>query len=611
MKKESPYANISQYAVEAIVNKICKNWGKFYKKKNLTCLQFSEKYIKLPAVSTADAGEFIPIPYQKAWLDSIHEGKEKIVFKKSARVGYTKCLDCIILYFVSEDPSNVLVVYPTDNDAREFSEDELGATIKESPEINDLIINSLNSKDNIKQKSFPGCKIYFASAKTTAGLRRRTARVVCLDEVSAYPQSSNNEGDPLLLAEKRTLTFGNRKRLIYGSTPGTNNNCKISELYELSDQRRYYVPCPTCKHYQYLKFKNLKFRDIRDPAFICEKCKKYIEEYNKSWMVDEGEWRATAESDIIGFHIWSAYNPFEKWSSIVREHLDAGKDPEKLKIFVTHTLGEEYKNTLDVPLWEDIYKQRMNYEIGTIPTMEPIVLIASVDVQKDRLEVEVFAFGKNNKQWSIEKYIIWGSIYKDIAWERLKQILSNTYSGLYISLMLIDSGYETQRVYNFCSLYPNGNVIPIKGRAGMGIPAIRKGSNVDVRLIHKTIRRACTLWLIGVDTIKNEIFDLLKQDIKNKDDKEYERTFHFPEYDEDYFKQLTSEYLAKDVDSKGFIIQSFKKVHSDRANEVLDLWVYARAGRIFQNIHKYTESDWNKIKLVRKKVLENEKIDKG
>ena len=145
----------------------------------------------------------------------------------------------------------------------------------------------------------------------------------------------------------------------------------------------------------------------------------------------------------------------------------------------------------------------------------------------------------------------------------------------------------------------------------MGIQAIRKGSNVDVRLIHKTIRRACTLWLIGVDTIKNEIFDLLKQDIKNKDDKEYERTFHFPEYDEDYFKQLTSEYLAKDVDSKGFIIQSFKKVHSDRANEVLDLWVYARAGRIFQNIHKYTESDWNKIKLVREKVLENEKIDKG
>jgi hypothetical protein len=65
--------------------------------------------------------------------------------------------------------------------------------------------------------------------------------VLC-DEVDRYPVSAGSEGDPILLAKKRSVTFWNRK-IVLASTPTIKDQSRIESAYNDSDQREYYVPC--------------------------------------------------------------------------------------------------------------------------------------------------------------------------------------------------------------------------------------------------------------------------------------------------------------------------------------------------------------------------------
>ena len=72
------------------------------------------------------------------------------------------------------------------------------------------------------------------------------ARWVFLDEVDAYPGDVHGEGDPIALAEARTISFGHRSKLFLASTPTIKGVSRIEREYEASDQQRYHVPCPHC-----------------------------------------------------------------------------------------------------------------------------------------------------------------------------------------------------------------------------------------------------------------------------------------------------------------------------------------------------------------------------
>ena len=69
------------------------------------------------------------------------------------------------------------------------------------------------------------------------------ARYLFLDEVDGYPGDIEGEGEPILLAERRSSTFQRRKVLLV-STPKIKGLSRIEHEYEASDQRRYFVPCP-------------------------------------------------------------------------------------------------------------------------------------------------------------------------------------------------------------------------------------------------------------------------------------------------------------------------------------------------------------------------------
>ena len=67
---------------------------------------------------------------------------------------------------------------------------------------------------------------------------------------------------------------------------------------------------------------------------------------------------------------------------------------------------------------------------------------------------------------------------------------------------------------------------------------------------------------------------------------------HFPEYNTEYFKQITAEQLVTKI-VKGYPKREWKKIR-DR-NEALDCRIYARAAAIALGIDRWSDQKWQQI----------------
>ena len=217
------------------------------------------------------------------------------------------------------------------------------------------------------------------------------ARYVFLDEVDAYPASADEEGDPVGLAEARSLTFAHRRKLFLVSTPTIRGVSRIEREYEASDQRRYFVPCPKCGAVQWLRFERLRWEKGRPEtaAYWCEHCEQAVPEHHKGAMLASGKWRSTATAQdqrTIGFHLSALYSPpgWKSWADIARDKEAAAGSDEAERVFRNTMLGETWVETGEAPDWQRLADRREDWPAGVVPA-GGLFLTAGADVQKDRI----------------------------------------------------------------------------------------------------------------------------------------------------------------------------------------------------------------------------------
>ena len=433
-------------------------------------------------------------------------------------------------------------------------------------------------------------------ANAPRGFRRITVRIVLLDEIDGYPPTAGQEGDQLKLAEKRAVTFADRK-IVYGSTPLNKLTSRISQIYESSDQRKCYVPCPHCKEFQTLDFINLRWdskkKDLTERSktahFVCKKCKKKINEKHKSTMVEKCEWRSEKKCHgHAGFFIWAAYSPIVSWAEIALEFLESKDSPEKLRTFVNLTLGEEFdERSKDAPDWKNLYDRRGDYNRGEPPEDQNLILVAGADVQQDRIEVEIVGYTGGMESYSIDYRVLHGSPSYDDVWKSLSNLMAERFGGQYIRRIGVDTGYSAQRVYLWVKQWSPDRVIALRGREKLvtmvGRPAYGNLENFKrVKLTKKDLK----FYPVSTSDIKHEIYSWLKVE------KPGPCYFHFPsDYDREYFRQLTAEYIAPVKKKTGYIKYEWRK---DRErNEALDCRVYARAVAYTLGLDKYNKEAWD------------------
>jgi phage terminase large subunit GpA-like protein len=216
------------------------------------------------------------------------------------------------------------------------------------------------------------------------------------------------------------------------STPTIRGLSRIEREFEASDQRRYFVPCPHCGAMQWLQFERLRWNKGRPDtaAYHCEGCEKPIAEHHKTQMLERGEWRATAVSadpHSIGFHISALYSPlgWKSWQQIAREWLAAQGSEAMLRVARNTLLGETWVESGEAPEWQRLAERRESYAGAQVP-VGGLFLTAGVDVQKDRIEVDVWAWGRGLGSWLVDHIVIAGGPDYPACWDKLTALLGRT-----------------------------------------------------------------------------------------------------------------------------------------------------------------------------------------
>ncbi|WNO10422.1 terminase gpA endonuclease subunit [Teredinibacter sp. KSP-S5-2] len=521
-------------------------------------------------------------------------------------------------YVVHHSPGPMLSVAPTVDMAKRNSRQRIDPLIEDVPAIRERIApaRSRDSSNTVLSKEFNGGVLVMTGANSAVGLRSMPARYLFLDEVDGYPGDVDGEGDPILLAERRSATFSRRRKIFLVSTPTLKSTSRILREFLQSDQRYYFVPCPHCGHKQRLVFSRFKWPKGNPDSveYICESCERGIAEHHKTKMLAEGEWIATAEGDgiTVGFHLSSLYSPLGwfSWADAVRMYEQALKHPELMKGFINTVLGEAYEEEFEAPDWTRLYERREDYPMGVVPE-NGLFLTAGVDVQKDRIECEVVAWCRNRESFSVEYFILQGNTAEQTVWNKLEKVLNTDFphargGTLPIRVMSVDSGYNTQTVYSWVKKFPQAvwggagarasqprTVVAIKGR-DKETALISSVSNVDIAGKRSRLK----LWNLGVPVAKAELYGWLK--LPKPTDEQFAKGegypagyCHFPQYGEEFFKQITAERRVIRI-KNGFPKAVWEK-DAGQNNEALDCRVYNRAAAMIYGLDRFRELHWLRL----------------
>lgn len=582
----------------------------------LTVSEWADRHRVLSPRASAEPGRYRTdrTPYMRAIMDAMSPAHpvRRVVFMKAAQVGATEAGNNWIGYVIHHAPGPMLAVQPTVELAKRFSRQRLDPLIEESPALRQRVkpARSRDAGNTMLSKEFPAGLLVITGANSAVGLRSMPARYLFLDEVDAYPPSADEEGDPVALAEARTRTFSWRAKAFLASTPTLAGLSRIEREYEASDQRRYFVPCPHCKDTQWLKFERLHWDKGKPETahYLCASCDGRIEEHHKTAMLQSGEWRPTAEAQdpgTIGFHISALYSPvgWFSWENIARLWEAATTDEAK-RSFKNSVLGETWIETGEAPDWQRLYERRETWQIGTVPG-GALFLTAGADVQKDRIEVDVWAWGRGLESWLVDHVVVEGGPEQAETWEKLGLLLDRTWlhaHGIRLGLakLAIDTGYEAPAVYAWARKAGHAQVAPVKGVHGFNRAAPVAGpTHVDVTEGGKKLRRGARLWTVAVATFKSETYRYLRLSTPTDEEIAAGAKFaagylHLPRGTEaEWIKQLVGEQLVTVKTKRGFSRLEWQKLRE--RNEALDCRVYARAAAWIAGADRWTEAMWRDL----------------
>ncbi|WP_153799063.1 phage terminase large subunit family protein [Foetidibacter luteolus] len=574
----------------------------------LTVTEWANAHRVLDSKAAAEPGPYKSsrTPYLEEIMDklSVTDITRKIVVMKGAQIGFSEVGFNFLGYVIDVAPASFLLVMPTQDTMERNSKMRIAPMIEASPRLREKIgpNTKKNSGNTILQKEFPGGVLIMTGANSGAGLRSMPIRFLMLDEVDGYPMDVEGEGSPIGLAEQRTATFHNKK-IFEISTPTVEGLSIIDADFKTTDQRYYYVPCPHCGAEQTLKFSQLKWepRKWDEVVYQCEHCGDLIEERYKPTMLSAGRWQATmlenASIYTVGYHLNALYSPlgWKSWAEVAQQWDDAQGNDSKLKLFYNTVLGETWKEKTDAPEWERLYERRIDYPLNK-PFKEVVFLTAGVDVQGDRLELEIVGWMPGRKTQQIDYRVFMGntSNHKNDVWQELNKVVSEVWeredgAALPLRLLVIDSGYNTAEVYKWCKQFSFSRVIPIKGKDTLEnyfapprvLDTVKHGKKIGKQKI----------WLVGSSFIKAEVYNTFRQ-VVDPDTGEVPDGFcYFPQArDANYFRGLTAE-IQQDVrNRKGYINRVWVKKY-DR-NEPLDTRVYNRAAASIIGMDRWSESRW-------------------
>lgn len=536
------------------------------------------------------------VPYLREIMDcfSARSRVRKVVVMKAAQLGFSEALNNVIGYSIAHNPRPIIMLQPTEQRAIEYSKDRIAPMISASPSLRDQVgdAKSRDSSNTLQHKSFPGGSLAIIGSNAPSGLASRAAAIGLCDEVDRFADSAGSEGDPVDLLAKRLTTFGAGAKMGLISTPTVKGASRIELAYEDSDRRLYELACPHCGACQALEWAQVRWPKGRpaDAAYHCVECDEPWTDAERIRALQTGEWvPQNPGHPTRGYWISGLYHPWRTIGDIAEEFYAVRRDPTRFQVFVNTVWGQSWDPMESTSVDEGmLLSLREPYTSEALPS--PIVLLtAAVDVQHDRLELEVNGWAVDEERWHVDLVVITGDPSArggGSVWATLDRWLTRTWRtedgrDLPIGAACIDSGGEhTVQVYEFCAPRHGRRVYAVKGR---GMKGERKP--LWPRRPSRTKKSArAPFYVLGVDAGKDACRSRLEATIAARAPSEGEPELrapgmvHWPvasAYGRAYFEQLTAEEPVIEY-SRG---RPYRVWHcrKGRKNEAFDLDVYGLA----------------------------------
>ena len=532
-------------------------------------------------------------PYLSVIMDAVSDPMvQEVVFVAPSQSGKSEVGLNVIGYYTHQEPSPILMVQPTVEMAESFSKERIAGMIREMPVLQRLFgeARSRDTNNTILSKAAPGGGLDLAGANAPAGLAMRPKRVVILDERDRHPRSAGSEGDVKAIARARTRRWRHRRKVVEISSPTDPETSLIWPSYLEGTQEVVHLVCPHCDTAQPPRFDQLKWAlddagQVRPESvgYLCASCQEMIPASMERLVKQRARVIETATPRVPHkrtFWLHGLLAAFHAWVEIAQEFVtamgqkDASMKADMLRAFFNTTLGELFRDQQAESARQVLLDRAKRYDGGSgddalrfqVPR-EAALITAGFDVQDDRIEGVVRAWGAGEQSWLLERVVLRGDTSQEEVWSRLDEYRTGRAwtheSGLPLRIRAaaIDSGdgEHTKRVYQYCA-----------PRLADGVVAVKGHNLITASMIppKPTRVKPGRLYVIGVNAILSRLYRRLGQATPGPG------FYHLNEYaTEDYVTQLLS--MRQVVDEK----QKKRRWVATPGirNEVADCEVYAYA----------------------------------
>ena len=464
--------------------------------ERLSVSEAAEKYRKLE-----NQGSYVGpwknsmTPYLTEPMDVLNSREfTGMIFVGPAQCGKTDMFLNWQLFSVICDPADIMLIQTAQDTARDFSIRRVDRLHRHTPAVGERLI-ARRDADNTFDKKYQSGMLLTLSWPTTNQLAGRPIPRLWLTDYDRMDEDIDGEGSPFDLARKRATSFKSHGMCAAESSPSrpiTNNKWQrktkheappvggILGLYNRGDRRLYYWHCIGCQNAFEPNYNLLTYPASDDEmecaeaaVMACPHCgqvyshdpstsgdegpgKHVMNAEEARWVGDGQTWTPEKElvgnrfrSDIASFWLKGVCAAFADWKTLVlntikaeKEYEDSG-DERPLKTTVNVDRGEAYlpKADANARVPEQIKARAKDIGDRVVPWGVRF-LVATIDLQKNRFEVQVHGIGMGNDITVIDRFAIQKSDRKDEDGERLwvnpgaypedwkllvKQVLKKTY----------------------------------------------------------------------------------------------------------------------------------------------------------------------------------------
>jgi phage terminase large subunit GpA-like protein len=523
-----------------------------------------------------------------------------VVLMFPIQMGKTEVALNALGYIMDHTQGPVMVCLPGEVSQSKWINQKLNPMLEETPAVQRTLTstNSRNSSNTKEFKDFIGGQLYIEHAGSPARLKSTTVKYLIVDELTEFAGNLQTGDDPLMMLEDRTSAFPATYKRLYISSPGIKGICRTHELYEKSDQRKFFMPCPHCGDNIVFEWSGLHWtQGGRDVRYVCPECACEIEEHYKTDMIKKGRWIATNPGPALrGYHINALYYQIglgPRWAVLVDMWLQAYNDPSRLKTFLNSRLAEAWEDPSMRQVKLNVIADRAEpYRLRVAP-IGVAAITAGVDTQDNRLAVQIVGWGKGMACWVLDYVELMGDPADDAVWVSLTELLNrpiehiNGHKLPIIATAIDAGGHRTEAVKDYVRRRQIRRPMVIFGAVPNNAPVLSKAKAQDVNWRGRIDKRGVHIHHVGTVAVKNVLFGRLATDGDKANDA---RLVHISEdLPQEYFTGIVSE--TYDPRTNRFV-----KKRGAR-NEPLDTFVYAYAAAHNPELrlHLHTQAKWAEL----------------